>query len=67
MKLSDTLSRQSSHKTDDGNHCDIKGLNISVHEIDVDVSGCKLNNIHEENQKDGTIWFLIKHILKVGL
>ena len=36
-----------------------------MHETDVDVLGCKLNNIHEENQKDVTVWFLIKHILEV--
>ena len=64
MKLSDALSRQSSHNTDDGNHCEVKGLNISVHEIDTDVSGYELDNIGEENQKDDTIWFLIKHILE---
>ena len=64
MKLSDALSRQSSHNTDNGNCCDVKCLNMSVHEIDVDVSGCKLNITHEENKKDDTIWFLIKHILE---
>ena len=53
-----------SHNADDGNHCEVKGLNISVHAINVNVSGCKLNNICEENQKDDTMWFLIKHILE---
>ena len=64
MKLSDALSRKSSHNTDGRNCFKVKGLNISVHEIDVYMSGCKLSNIHEENQKDDTIWFLIKHPLE---
>ena len=64
MKLSDTLSRKSSHNTDDRNHCEVKGLNISVHEIDVKVSGCKMSNIWKENQNNDIIQFLIKHILE---
>ena len=64
MKLSDALSRQSSHNTDAGNHSKVKGLNISVTEIDVDVSEYKLNNAHEETPKDDTTQTLIKHILE---
>ena len=37
IKLSDTLSRQSSHNTDARYCSKVKGLNISVHEIVVDV------------------------------
>ena len=51
MKLSDALSRQSSYNIDDQKFCKVKGLDISVHEIDVNVSGCKLNHIHEEIQR----------------
>ena len=64
MKLTDTLSRQSIHKTDAGYHSRVRSLNISVHEIDVDVSECILNNVHEETQKDDTMWNFIKHILE---
>ena len=64
MKLSDALSRQSRHNKDAGNHSKVKGLNISVHEIDVDVSECKLNNIHEKTQKDDTMQNLFKDIFR---
>ena len=58
------LSRQSSHNTDAGNHSKVKGLNISVHKIDEDVSECKLKNIREETHKDDTMQILIKHTLE---
>ena len=48
MKLSDVLSRQSNHSTDAGNRTEIKGLNISIHEVDTDISEQTHNNIHEE-------------------
>ena len=64
MKVSDILSRQCSYNTDAGNCSKVKGLNISVHEIDVDVAECKLNNICEDTQKDDTMQILIKHILE---
>ena len=62
MKLSDTLSRQSNHSTDAGNKTEIKGLNISIHEVDTDISEQKLINICKETQKDDTLQILIRHI-----
>ena len=47
MKLSNVLSRQSNHSTVAGNRTEIKGLNVSIHEVDTDISEWKLNNIHE--------------------
>ena len=41
MKLSDALSRQSNHATDAGNKTEIKGLNISNHEVDTDIFRAK--------------------------
>ena len=38
MKLSDALSKQSNDSTDAGNKTEIKGLNVSIHEVDTDVS-----------------------------
>ena len=64
MKLSDALSRQSNHSTDAGDKTEIKGLNISIHEVDTDISEQKLSNIYEETQKDDTIQILIKHSLE---
>ena len=58
MELSDALSRQSNHSTDAGNKTEIKGLNVSIYEVDTDISDRKLNNICEETQKDGTMQIL---------
>ena len=55
MKLSDTLSRQFNHSTDASNKTEIKGLNVSIHEVDTDISERKLINVHEETQKDNTM------------
>ena len=55
---------QSNHSTDPGNKTEIKGLNISIHEVDTDISEWKLINIHEEIQKDNTIQILIRHIIQ---
>ena len=55
MKLSDVLLRQSNHSTEASNKTEIKDLNIAIHEVDTDISEQKLNNIHEEKQKDDTM------------
>ena len=62
-KLSDAISRQSNYSTDAGNKTEIKGLNISIHEVDTNISEWKLINIHEETKKDHTMQILIRHIL----
>ena len=64
MKLSDVLSRQSNHFADAGNMTEIKGLNISIHEVDTDISEQKLINICKETQKDNIMQILIRHILE---
>ena len=64
MKLSDALPRQSNHSTDAGNKIEIKGLKVSIHEVDTDISERKLSNIHEETQKDSAMQILIRHILE---
>ena len=64
MKLSDALSRQSNHSTGAGNRAEIKGLNMSIHEVDTDISEQKLINICKETQKDDTVEILIRHVLE---
>ena len=59
MKLSVTLSRQSNHSTDVSNKTEIKDSNISIHEVDTDISEWKLINICKETQKDNTLQNLI--------
>ena len=64
MKLSDALSRKSNNSTDAGNKTEIKGLNISIHAVDTDISEWKLINICEETQKDDSMQILIRHVLE---
>ena len=64
MELSNVLSKQSNHSTDAHNKTEIKSLNISIHEVDTDISEWKLINICEEMQKDDTMQVLIRHILE---
>ena len=47
---------------DAGKRTEIKGLNVSMHEVDTDISERKLNNICEDTQKDGSMQILIRHI-----
>ena len=47
------------------NKTEIKGWNILIHEeVDTDISKQKLNNIHEETQRDNTKRILIRNILE---
>ena len=64
MKLSDALSRQSSHNRKDGNNTEVKGLDISVHDLEVNVTDHKLEKICIATQKDAELWMLIKHIIE---
>ena len=61
MKLSDALSRQSSHTTKDGNKTEVKGLDISIHELEADVTDHKLEKISIKTQSDTELQMLIKH------
>ena len=65
MKLNDALSRHSSHNTKDGNNTEVKGLDISIHAPEADVTECKLEKIHMTTQCDTKLWILIKHIIEV--
>ena len=51
MKLSDALSNNL-HNTIDGNNTEVKGFDISVHELEVDVTDCKLEKICITTQND---------------
>ena len=52
MYLSDALSRLSSHNTKQGKQTEIKGLNISVHDVETDVSE-RLNPQQDSHQYQG--------------
>ena len=62
MKLSDALSRQSSHNIKGSNSTEVKGLDISIHALEADVTDYKLEKIHIATQCDAKLQMLIKHI-----
>ena len=64
MKLSDALSRQSSHNTKDSNNTEGKGLDISIHAQEADVTDCKLGKVHITTLCAAELQMLIKHIIE---
>ena len=64
IKLSDTLSRQSSHNTKDGSNTEAKGLDICIHALVADVTDHKLEKIRITTQCDAELWMLVKHIIE---
>ena len=63
MYLSDALSRLSSHNTKQGKQTEIKGLNISVHDLETDVKDSTLNKIHTNTKADPTLSLVMRYIL----
>ena len=55
MFLSDALSRLSSHNTRHGKQSEIKGLNISVHDVEMDVCESTLDRIRIHSKTDPTL------------
>ena len=63
MYLSDALSRLSSHNTKQGKQTEIKGLNISVHDVETDVKDSTLNKIHTNTKADPTLSLVMRYVL----
>ena len=63
MYLSDALSRLSSHNTKQGKQTEIKGLNISVHDVETDVKDSTLNKIHTNTKTDPTLSLVMRYVL----
>ena len=55
MFLSDALSQVSSHNTRRGKQSEIKGINISVHDVETDVRETTLNKIHSHSKTYSTL------------
>ena len=55
MYLSDVLSHLSSHNMRQGKQPEIKGLNISVHDVETDVCDSTLDKIHKPTKTDPTL------------
>ena len=63
MYLSDALSRLSSHNTKQGKQIEIKGLNISIHDVETDVKGSILNSICCNTKTDSTLSLVMSYVL----
>ena len=63
MYLSDALSRLSSHNTKQGKQTEIKGINISVHDVETDVKDSTLNKIHTNTKADPTLSLVMRYVL----
>ena len=55
MFLSDALSCLSSHNTRNGKQSEIKGVNISVHDVETDVHETTLDKIRNHSKTDSPL------------
>ena len=63
MYLSDALSRLSSHNTKQGKQTKIKGVNISVHDVETDVKDSTLSKICTNTKTDPTLSLVMRYVL----
>ena len=63
MYLSDALSRLSSHNSKKGKQIEIKGLNISVHDVETDVKNSTLHKICTNTKADLTLSLVMRYVL----
>ena len=63
MFLSDALSHLLSHNTRQGKQSEIKGLNISVHDVEMDVCETTLNKICVHSKTDPTLSLVMCYVL----
>ena len=63
MFLSDALSRLSSHNMRQGKQSEIKGLSISVHDVEMDVCETTLDKICIHSKTDSTLSLVMCYIL----
>ena len=63
MFLSDALCQVSSHNTRKGKQSEIKGLNISVHDVETDVCETTLDKICTHSKTDSTLSLVMWYVL----
>ena len=63
MFLSDALSHLSSYNTRQGKQSEIKGLNISVHDVETDVHETALDKICVHSKTDSTLSLVMRYVL----
>ena len=63
MFLSDALSRLSSHNTRQGKQSEIRGLNVSVHDVEMDVQETTLDKICVHSKTDSTLSLVMQYVI----
>ena len=63
MFLSDVLSRLSSHNTRQGKQSEIKRLNISMHDVEMDICESTLDKICIHSKTDPTLSLVMRYVL----
>ena len=63
MFLSDSLSHLSSHNMRQGKQSEIKGLNISVHDVETDVRETTLDQICIHGKTDSSLSLVMQYVL----
>ena len=63
MFLSDALSRLLSHNTRQGKRSEIKGFNISVHDVEMDICESNLDKIRIHSKNDPTLSLVMQYVL----
>ena len=63
MFLSDALSCLSSHNTRQGKRSEIRGLNISVHDVETDVQETTLDKIPIHSKTDSTLSLVMRYVI----
>ena len=63
MFLSNALSRLSSHNMRQGKQSEIKGLNISVHDVEMDIRESTLDKIRIHSKTDPTLSLVMRYVL----
>ena len=63
MFLSDVLSHLSSHNTRQGKQSEIRGLNISLHDVETDVQEATLDKIRIHSKTDSTLSLVMQCVI----
>ena len=63
MFLSDALSHLSLHNMRQGKQSEIKGLNISVYDVETDVHETTLDQIHMHSKTDSALSLIMQYVL----
>ena len=63
MLISDALSRLPFHNTEKGNETEIKGLKITVHDVETDIHESTLNKIRRHTRTDPALSLVMQYVM----